>query len=129
MNSNKGFTLIELLIVIAVLGILLSIAAPRLSGVAENARDEGLRTTAVSLQKSIELHLTETNLFPNSDDTTFDFANSSIDFQLGDAYEVDGLDSYDSNDKSYTVNLYELNNEERTGRSALITKDSITVSN
>jgi prepilin-type N-terminal cleavage/methylation domain-containing protein len=127
LSYNNGFTLIEILIIITVLGVLVGIVLPRLSGITDDARDEGLRTTAVFVKNSIELHLAEINQMPNSDDETFDFTNSSIDFSLSDSYEVEGLNSYDSTDSSYTINLYELDNGNRTGRSATITESSVSI--
>lgn len=41
--NQKGFTLIELLVVIVILGILVSLAAPRLAGRTESARMEAAK--------------------------------------------------------------------------------------
>lgn len=38
LNKEEGFTLIELLIVIAILGILVALAVPRMSGVTQTAK-------------------------------------------------------------------------------------------
>lgn len=39
LNKEEGFTLIELLIVIAILGILVALAVPRMSGVTQTAKE------------------------------------------------------------------------------------------
>ena len=40
MNREKGFTLIEILLVVIIIGILVSLAAPRLAGRSEEARKQ-----------------------------------------------------------------------------------------
>ena len=57
--NKKGFTLIELLTVIAILGILVLIAAPRFLGYTEKANILKIQTGIKSLEAVIDLNLTE----------------------------------------------------------------------
>ncbi len=63
-NNKKGFTLIELLIVIAVLGILAALAAPRFLGVAETFKKKTDQEGAKILAREVEvLILADKNKF------------------------------------------------------------------
>ncbi len=51
LNKEEGFTLVELLIVVAILGILIALAVPRMSGISDDARKRAIeanRRTLVS---------------------------------------------------------------------------------
>ena len=58
LNKEEGFTLVELLIVIAILGILIILAVPRMSGITDGAKqrviDANIRTlkSAASMWKA-----------------------------------------------------------------------------
>ncbi len=54
-NNKKGFTLIELLIVIAVLGILAALAAPRFLGVANSFKVKTDQESAKIVSRQIEV--------------------------------------------------------------------------
>lgn len=56
MRNRKGFTLVELVVVIMILGILATIAVPRLLGTAKRATDNGLKQTLASIRDAIELY-------------------------------------------------------------------------
>ena len=43
LNNKKGFTLIEILLVVIIIGVLVSLVAPRLAGRSEEARKEAAR--------------------------------------------------------------------------------------
>ena len=49
MNKRKGFTLVELLAMLVVLGILMAVAIPNITGILGNQRVNGLKADAESL--------------------------------------------------------------------------------
>ena len=59
MRAREAFSLIELIIVVAILGIIASIAVPRLGGAADRAKEEQAKAIAVTLQRALDLCLYE----------------------------------------------------------------------
>lgn len=49
LNKEEGFTLVELLIVVAILGFLIAIAVPRMSGIADDARQRAIEANKRTL--------------------------------------------------------------------------------
>ena len=56
-RNKKGFTLIELVIVIAILGILIAIAVPRLSGFRDTAAERADEASKETIIKAAELYV------------------------------------------------------------------------
>ena len=56
-RNKKGFTLIELVIVIAILGILIAIAVPRLSGFRDSAAKRADEASAETIEKAANLYV------------------------------------------------------------------------
>ncbi len=63
-RNDLGFTLIELLLIVAVLGILASIAIPRISGITDKARDAEYQNIAGSIRSAMEIYKTEFKDYP-----------------------------------------------------------------
>jgi prepilin-type N-terminal cleavage/methylation domain-containing protein len=52
-NNQSGFTLVELVVVVAVIGVLAVIAAPKIVGVASDAREASLTAVTSSMTASM----------------------------------------------------------------------------
>lgn len=63
-NTESGFTLIELLIVITVLGILMSIAVPALSGVKNKADTAVAKSDLHNIMHSLEMYYLDNGEYP-----------------------------------------------------------------
>ena len=63
-NKEAGFTLIELLIVITVLGILMSIAVPALSGVKNRADTAVAKSDLHNIMHSLEMYYLDNGEYP-----------------------------------------------------------------
>jgi general secretion pathway protein G len=65
-HARRGFTLIELLVVMAVIGLLLSIAAPRFVHQVDRSRDVVLRHNLDGLRQAIDQYYTDKGTYPKA---------------------------------------------------------------
>ena len=63
---QNGFTLIELLVVMAIIGLLLSIAAPKYFGSVDRSKDTILRQDLSVMREAIDKYYGDKNVYPNS---------------------------------------------------------------
>ena len=63
---KRGFTLIELLIVIAIIGILVALILPNLSGARERARDTRRKIDLNNIQQALRLYYNDNQIFPTT---------------------------------------------------------------
>ena len=65
---GRGFTLIELVIVIAIIGLITSIALPNYAAIQNKAKESSLRTLGHSLQVSLESYFLSKGSYPAGTD-------------------------------------------------------------
>ncbi|MYM67699.1 prepilin-type N-terminal cleavage/methylation domain-containing protein [Pseudoduganella sp. FT55W] len=64
MRRAKGFTMIELLVTLAILGMLVSLAAPRYFGNIDKAKEDVLREDLYLLRDAIDKFYSDRNHYP-----------------------------------------------------------------
>ncbi len=64
--AARGFTLIELIVVMAIVALLVSIAAPRYFDSVERARENSLRTSLAVMRSAIDQFAADRGRFPES---------------------------------------------------------------
>lgn len=77
-RREEGFTLIELLVVVAVLGILATLAIPRLTGVTEKARLVVAKQAIGSMKTGVEMYFVEHNSYKGLDTGTSKVSATSV---------------------------------------------------
>lgn len=71
--TRRGFTLVELVVVVLVLGIIASVAAPKMFGTAGDARDNTTTQSLTVIRDAIELYLAKNGAYPGNEGTESDF--------------------------------------------------------
>lgn len=65
-RPSKGFTLIELIVVLAIIGLLASIVAPRYVRTVDNAREASLKTSLNVMRDAIDKYAADQGRYPDS---------------------------------------------------------------
>lgn len=66
MTRARGFTLIEILVVLAILALLLSIAAPRYFGSVDRSKETVLKQNLFQMRDALDKHFADTGRYPDS---------------------------------------------------------------
>ena len=94
MRHKKSFTLVELLIVVLILGVLATIALPRIMGGATTAKINACKTNVALMNSHIELYYENEGEWPqNIKDLTNDpncFPDGPPDCPFGNPYTIHG---------------------------------------
>ena len=69
-GKKAGFSLIEVVIVVTILGVITSIAAPRVSSAGSRASAAALEATVGTVRRAIDVYYAEHGRFPGYDPTT-----------------------------------------------------------
>lgn len=87
--KNKGFTLIELLIVVAIIGIIASIAIPNLLIALQKGRQKASMADMKSVGTALEVYTTDNSMIPNTDLITLNTATYFVPFYIKVIPQID----------------------------------------
>ncbi len=69
LKSPRGFTMIELLVVVAIIGVLMSLLFPAVQGALDSAKKAQAKNDAMQIATAIVAYDTEYGRLPNSNST------------------------------------------------------------
>ena len=82
-KRRSGFTLVELVVVVLVLGVIASVAAPKMFDTANDALENATIQSLAVIRDAIELHRAQNGAYPGDLGTEADFKNDLKDFLKG----------------------------------------------
>jgi prepilin-type N-terminal cleavage/methylation domain-containing protein len=85
--SHRGFSLIELVIVVMIIGIIATIAAPKLLGTSQHAVDNGVRQSLSVIRSAIDSYSAEKNgVLPGANGQEQTFKDDMFPYLRGDGF-------------------------------------------
>ena len=69
--KRRGFTLVELTVVILIIGVIATIAAPKFFSSVEDAQENSAISSLTTIRNAISLYKANNNGYPGTDETTF----------------------------------------------------------
>ena len=66
-SGQRGFTLLEIMVVVAILGVLVSIVAPNVLGNKEKADHQKVISDIVALENALDMYRLDNNHYPTTD--------------------------------------------------------------
>jgi len=126
LKNSGGFTLIELMITLVIIGILSTMAVPKLSFFQQHAKLSSVKAFAHNVQLSVEAYYMSMGNYPSSKDKDLDdLLKSFNDINVmdsvpknpftGSSFSADDeagkvTYSFDSSSQTYTINAYDASN-------------------
>jgi type IV pilus assembly protein PilA len=111
-KRQQGFTLVELLIVVAIIGVLSSIAVPTYKNYVKKSEAAAGYATARALLTNIDMHIQEQGSFPTALS------------QAGGSADMNNLGQLDFDDSAETVTFEFNSNSTIDGASFVLTRSS-----
>jgi type IV pilus assembly protein PilA len=112
-KHHQGFTLVELLIVVAIIGVLSSIAVPTYKNYVKKSEAAAGYATARALLTNIDMYIQEQGSFPT------DLS------QAGGSSDINNLGELDFDDSARTVTFEFNDNSTIEGASFVLTRSSV----
>lgn len=69
-QRRRGFSLVEMVLVVTILGVLASIAIPRMTTASSSAQQNALQATLANVRKAIDIYYAEHDRYPGYDHVT-----------------------------------------------------------
>ena len=112
MNNRKGFTLVEVIAVVVILGVILMIAVPSITGLSNRSKEKQITEDAKMFEELVKAKIESDTTITIEIGGTARFTLKSIEGKLSADYdednsyvEVSGCD-YNDNDNKYSCSTY-----------------------